>query len=174
MSVKKIFHFKASKNKKIDVFELILQKKSSSKTLEIGEHRKIAEKIVCVQKHENQRRVVFAAQQNPRPKHWIGRLSSHDRKLSFLEKHHRGATRNNRNTKTFLVILNENIGCDAHACEVGKPIIAPLSPFSFPPEIEDTFQLRTTNRCLGFPPGLCSTVLSGRAFLVNSSGLGVS
>ncbi len=138
--------------------------------MEIGEHCNVLRKILCIQKHENQRRTAFTAQQDPHPKHWIRRLSCHHPKLSFLEKHHSSAKRNNRNTNTFLVILNENIGCDAHTCFIGKPFVAALSPLVFPYELAKMCWIWTRIRCLVFGQGLCSTVLFRRAFFVVSSG----
>ena len=127
-------------------------------------------KIFCVAKHENQRRVVFAAQQDPRPKHWNWRQSYQGSKLRFLEIHHSSAKRNNRNTNTFLVILNENIGCDAHTCFAGKPFVAPLSPLVFPYEWATVCWIRTRIGCVVSGKGLCSTVLFRRAIFVVSSG----
>ena len=76
----------------------------------------------------------------------------------------------NKNANTLSVILRRNIGSGAHTCFAGKPFVALLSPLVSFRNFENFVGLRTRIRCLRFPPGLCSTVLFGRAFFVDWPG----
>ena len=60
--------------------------------MDIEGNRAAVRSIVRVEKHGNQWRGVFVAQQIPREKHWIRRQRKEDPKLSFLGIPHKGTT----------------------------------------------------------------------------------